>query len=156
MEELRALVRQHRFYRNKARTNLCREDEVIRVGPHRAWLKKGVLSNTVRGDRVLPEPQRRMLELVRQMIGEQVQELCLNKNVCCPPHRDKKNSSDSFIIFFDGERPFSGGALHLEDGRCFSEKDVWHGPFNGGELTHWNDEISGDKLSVVAYARGGF
>ncbi len=86
MEELRALVRQHRFYRNKARTNLCREDEVIRVDRHRAWLKKGILSNTVRGDRELPGPQRRMLELVRGMLGEHIHELCLNKNVVCPPH----------------------------------------------------------------------
>ena len=38
----------------------------------------------------------------------------------------------------------------------YEEKEVWHGPFLGSEVTHYNEEItSGTKYSVVAYSRNG-
>ena len=73
-----------------------------------------------------------MLELVRQLlpdVGEPLM-LTLNKSVTCARHRDGRNASDySYIMFFDGERPFSGGELVLEEpegDRVLSEKNVWH------------------------------
>ena len=36
------------------------------------------------------------------------------------------------------------------------KKGVWHGPFLGSEVTHYNEPIiSGTKYSVVAYSRNG-
>ena len=82
-------------------------------------------------------------------------EICCNKNVTCLPHRDRGNTTLSYIAFFDGETPFSGGALVFEDGTRYEEKGVWHGPFDGARVLHWNDPHSGDKLSCVAYSREG-
>ena len=94
-----------------------------------------------------------MLEIVQEMLPEAgITELCLNKNVVCSPHRDKKNYSPSYILFLGH---FEGGALVLEESKKrYEEKEVWHGPFLGSEVTHYNEPIiSGDKYSVVAYSR---
>ena len=50
---------------------------------------------------------------------------------------------------------FEGGALVLEESKKrYEEKEVWHGPFLGSVVTHYNERIlSGDKYSVVAYSR---
>ena len=43
-----------------------------------------------------------------------------------------------------------------ESKKRYEEKEVWHGPFLGSEVTHYNEPIiSGDKYSVVAYSRNG-
>ena len=74
------------------------------------------------------------------------------------PHRDARNSSlQSFILAF-GE--YEGGALVLEDGRRFEERNVWH-CFDGRGITHWNEEILPNKegvmmkYSIVAYSHHG-
>jgi hypothetical protein len=73
----------------------------------------------------------------------------INQNVCCHPHRDKGNQGESLILFLGD---FEGGALHVEDGRVFEKRGVWH-RFDGGRLLHWNAPITaGTKYSVVAYA----
>ena len=80
--------------------------------------------------------------------------MTVNKNVVCGPHRDKRNSSESYIAFFGDYE--SGGSLHLEDGRVFpgSEKGVWHGPFDGAKVTHYNSpHRGGTKWSCVAYSQ---
>ena len=43
-----------------------------------------------------------------------------------------------------------------ESKKRYEEKEVWHGPFLGSAVTHYNEEIiSGDKYSVAAYSRNG-
>lgn len=75
----------------------------------------------------------------------------INKNVQCYPHRDGNNLGESVILFLGD---FEGGWLHLEDGRVFKEKLVWHA-YNGAELTHWNAEFTGTRYSVVVHRREG-
>ena len=73
----------------------------------------------------------------------------INQNVVCHPHRDKSNVGSSLILFWGN---FVGGALNLEDGRKFHERNKFH-EFDGSKLMHWNDEITeGTKYSVVYYA----
>ena len=81
--------------------------------------------------------------------------MCLNKKRASSPvmgaHRDGKNSGMSWVMLwgtFEG-----GGALVLEDGRRYEEKGVWHGPMNGGEITHWVEpHEEGVRLSAVAFS----
>ena len=144
MEELKALVFNHRFTINKIRINI--NADVGYFGPKKKpFLIKGVYSNTVK--------EGRMLEIVQEMLPEaSITEVCLNKNVVCSPHKDKKNFGQSYILFL-GE--FEGGALVLEEiKKRYEEKEMWHGPFLGSEVTHYNEPIlSGTKFSVVAYSR---
>ena len=82
------------------------------------------------------------------MLGPDIYAVCINKNVLCGAHRDKKNCNFSYICFFGN---FMGGALCLEDGSRFEEKYFWHGPFDGTSITHWNEPFPGFKYSVVAF-----
>ncbi len=95
-----------------------------------------------------------MLELVRQMLPHaNITECCVNWKLACGPHRDRMSSSGSYILLFDGETPFTGGALVFDDGTRHEENDVFQGPFDGKTLMHWNEPHTGDKYSVVAYSR---
>ena len=146
MEELKALVFKHRFTINKMRINI--NDDVGYFGiKKKPFLIKGVYSNTVK--------EGRMLEIVQEMLPEaSITEICLNKNVVCRPHKDKKNYGPSYVIYFG---QFEGGALVSEESKQrYEEKEVWHGPFLGSEVTHYNEPIiCGVKYSVVAYSRNG-
>ena len=50
---------------------------------------------------------------------------------------------------------YKGSALVLQESKKrYEEKEVWHGPFLGSEVTHYNEETtSGGKYSVVAYSQ---
>ena len=137
MEYLENLVKEFKFTSNRNRTNLG--GDTMFYG-NRKCLVKGIYSNTRR--------QGEILEHVRSMLGPDINAVCINKNVVCGPHRDKKNCNVSYIVFFGN---FTGGALCLEDGRRFEEKRVWHGAFDGARITHWNEQHEGLKFSVVAF-----
>ena len=96
MDELKALLQQHRFWTNKGRINLA-PPEGVETKYGRPLLKEGVHSNVVRLDKLLPGPRgqrhRRMIELVQGMLGEHITDLCLNRNLVCPPHRDLGNTT---------------------------------------------------------------
>ena len=120
-------------------------------------LLEPVLSNSVHG-LGRTKKQARMLEIVRQQLpdlGESLM-LTLNKNVTCGRHKDGRNASDtSYIMFFDGAQPYTGGELVVEEptgDRVLSEKNVWH-QFCGREHYHYNLPHVGDKLSIVAYSQ---
>ena len=140
MEELAALLAAHRWQRNQRRLNLG--GEVRRYGK-RPYLVRGHYSNVLKSGRIL--------QIVQEMLPDaSITEVCINRSVECPPHRDKTNTGPSFILFLGGE----GGALVFEDGTRYEERGVWHGGFRGDLLTHWNEPItSGIKYSVVAYSR---
>ena len=144
MEDLERLIRAHKFTRNRNRLNLV-NDEVVeylrRDGKHHPCLKRGILSNTLKSGPILDH--------VRTMLGPQITRVCLNKDVECAPHRDKKNAGESYVCYF-GE--FTGGALCLQDGRRYEGTHVRHGPFDGASILHWNEKHEGIKYSVVAFA----
>ena len=58
-------------------------------------------------------------------------------------------------MFFDGERPYTGGQLVLEEpggDRVLSERNVWH-KFCGRDHVHYNLPHVGTKFSVVVYSQ---
>ena len=138
-DELEARVKAHHYTRNKFRTNLG--GATMRYGPKRKiFLVDGHLSNTLRDGPIL--------RLVRSMLGQHINSVCCNHNVCCAPHRDRKNAGESYVCYFGD---FTGGALCLETGERFEGTRQWHGPFDGTKTLHWNEEHEGDKYSVVAF-----
>ena len=109
-DDLEARVKAHHYTRNKFRTNLG--GATMRYGPKRKiFLVEGHLSNTLRDGPIL--------RLVRSMLGQHINSVCLNHNVCCAPHRDSRNAGESFVCYFGD---FTGGALCLEDGQRFEGK----------------------------------
>ena len=144
--QLEALVRAHRFVPNKLRTNVSSD---LRWSGRKPFLRTAILSNTLSSGPIV--------DLCRQMLGDDINRATLNKNLTCEAHRDAKSNVGrlSHIIFF-GEYDNSDGAgsLVLEDGRQFIEKGVWHS-FDGSALLHWNVPFRtgevGDKWSVVAW-----
>ena len=84
--------------------------------------------------------------------------VCLNrKRSTSPPmvaHRGKGNTSASMIAFLgDYDSSDGQGALCLEDGREYREKEVWHGPYQGDQVTHWvRGHSSGTRYSCVVFS----
>ena len=135
---MEALIQSHKFKRNHIRINVATDDEIVYYNK-KPYLKKGIYSNTLRtGD---------LFSIVKSLYPN-VNEICLNKDVQCRPHKDKTNVTESHIIFFGD---FSGGALCFEDGTRFEEKNKWY-EFDGKQ-THWNEPHTGTKYSLTAYAR---
>ena len=132
------LVRAHKSVPNKLRANISRDLVWHGVRP-RPYLRTAVLSNTLRSGPIV--------DLCREMLGDFVNAVTLNHQVTCAPHRDGRNVGESAILFF-GE--YTGGELCIEDGRVFSERNVWHF-FDGSKLLHWNLPHEGEKWSVVAW-----
>ncbi len=145
MDRLAELTAQHKFIRNGYRTILDqRPENRVRYGG-RTWLRKGPYSNTVRGDH----------PIVRhvQSMGIPCNAVCLNrKRAESPPmgpHRDACNSGNSFIAFWGD---YDGGALVCEDGRRFTDKEVWHECGDLSQCTHWVEpHSSGIRYSAVAF-----
>ena len=119
MEELQALVEEHKWWRNGFRTNLDREESHRRRDRNgREWLKYpfAPCSNTIR--------EGPILECVREQLGPHINAVCLNKKRAeSPPmarHTDGKNAGPSWVCLwgdFEG-----GGELCLEDGTVYAEK----------------------------------
>ena len=107
MNELFTLIKKHKFTGNGSRVNIRPEEESKQYGKSR-FLTKRVLSNTLAsGD---------ILEACQQMLGPQINRVCINKDLTCFPHRDK-NKGLSYIAFF---RDYSeGGHLHFEDNTMY-------------------------------------
>jgi hypothetical protein len=69
----------------------------------------------------------------------------INKNLVCPPHKDKNNIGNSYILSFGD---YMGGELVIEG----IEHDTRTGlVFNGFEKEHWNKPITGIKYSVIFF-----
>ena len=142
LNEFVQLVKQYKFKTNRARVNLASSEDEVERKWKRPWLKRGVLSCSVRNGR--------LLELANQMLGESINRLQLNRQLACPPHRDIRNKGPSWVLAFGD---FEGGELVLEDGTVYGEKMKWQGPLNGYEVTHFNNPIiAGDNWSVIAYS----
>ena len=105
-ETLERLVRAHKFTCNRNRTNLG--GECIWYGNRRCLLK-GVYSNT--------RKQGPILEHVRRMLGEDISAVTLNRNVQCGVHRNRRNSTKSWICFlgdFKGGQPSFGKRTDIQ------------------------------------------
>ena len=152
MEELKELVSKHNFTRNGMRTNLDdNPDNWIMDKGKRRWLKRGPYSNTLR------DPSNPIVAHV-QTLFPWANCVCLNrKRSSSPPmvaHRDKGNKSASMIAFWgDYDSSDGQGALCLEDGTEYREKETWNGPYQGDKVTHWvRGHSSGTRYSCVVFS----
>ena len=147
MEQLIELVSQHKFSRNGFRTNLDNNPENFNFDKAgRKWLKKGPFSNSIREGPILRHVQTMFPEATA---------VCLNRKSCNSPpmakHKDRKNVGDSYIAFWGDYE--NGGELVLEDGRVFSDKHVFHGPYNGAEIAHEvKPHKTGTRYSAVIFS----
>ena len=70
-----------------------------------------------------------ILDFVRKHFHPTATHICLNKDITCPPHVDRRNLWTS-AIWFDGDSLFEGGELVVatpDDGEItFSEKRTCH------------------------------
>jgi len=148
MQELISLVEDHKWWRNGLRTNTSDNPEHYRVDKNgRKWLryKYAPCSNTIREGPILTHIQKTF---------PWANAVCLNKKRASSPpmakHRDKGNKSASMICFWGDYE--GGGDLCLEDGTIYSEKEVWHGPYQGDEMTHWvSPHKTGTRFSAVVF-----
>ena len=152
METLKELLSQHRFVRNGMRINLDNDpDNVVRDKSQRKWLRRGPYSNTLR------DPSHPIVQHV-QTLFPWANCVCLNrKRSSSPPmiaHRDKGNESASMICFWgDFDNSNGQGALCLEDGTEYCEKEVWYGPYPRAQVIHWvRGHSSGTRYSCVVFA----
>ena len=114
--------------------------------------KKGVYCNS-RQNIKYPELYQAILELGLYILPEDFEynQICLNKNLKCLPHIDKKNVGDSWIVSFGN---FTGGELQI-----FDENDkiklynIKYKPFcfNGSKVKHGTNEFEGTRYSLIFY-----
>ena len=146
-EEVLALLQKHKWPPNCRRLNIV-APELRQSKPERQTLNRcesRSFGSSNRGMHVL-------YEKIREMIPEDFEQgpnLCftINHNVTCYPHRDAGNVGESLAMFMGD---FTGGELLLEDGQCFSEKEVWH-RHEGWRLSHWNNPHEGGKLFIIVH-----
>jgi len=69
----------------------------------------------------------------------------INKNLVCPPHKDKNNIGESYILSFGD---YTGGELVIEGVAHDTRTGLL---FNGYEKEHWNNPIVGTKYSVIFF-----
>lgn len=71
----------------------------------------------------------------------------VNKNLTCPPHKDRSNVGDSLLVSFG---QYTGGEIVIDG----VTKSAYHNPqiFNGHNLTHYNLPHIGTKYSLVFFS----
>ena len=97
---LEALLRARKFQGSKLRTNVARGAPTEKHPSGRVMLKDAVLSDVVKSGR--------LVNAVRKF-HPWVEQLTLNRNLCCTRHTDR-NEGTSLIAFFGD---FTGGCLFL-------------------------------------------
>lgn len=106
------------------------------------------LSSLSKQNSVLYEEVKRIGEIYCPFKFTSIQ---VNKNLQCPPHKDKNNCGDSMLVSFGD---YEGGEIVI-DGVTY---DARENPliFNGSEYEHYNKPItSGTKYSLVFFNNEG-
>jgi len=74
----------------------------------------------------------------------------INKNFKCPPHKDKNNTQKSLIV---GLGNYNGGDLIIENSETGETERhcILYSPlyFNGRDNTHYTDDYTGDRYTVI-------
>jgi len=93
-----------------------------------------------------PELYQKLIEFGKFQLRKTFNNITLNKNFQCKPHRDIHNKSDSFII---GIGDYQGGELIIE-GTPIDIKNRWYS-FNGKKQTHWTAPFTGTRYTIIYY-----
>ena len=140
-EVLEALLRARKFRGSKLRTNVARGAPTERHSSGRVMLKDAVMSDVVKSGHLFNNVRK---------YHPWVEQLTLNKNLCCTRHTDR-NEGTSLIAFFGD---FTGGGLFVEepDGvKHLQGKGIWF-EYNGRH-PHWTEDFEGERYSIVAYKK---
>ena len=101
--------------------------------------------------RKYPHVEHLLKEYARQHIPDfPYTTITINHNLKCKKHLDTSNHGASAITSV-GE--FTGGQLNIASGDTYEKFDTRHRfvIYDGGRCMHWNDDIVGDKYSIVYY-----
>ena len=112
-------------------------------------LIKPIFSNTINSGKILELCQK-----ILGAVGAHINCVCINRDIQCLPHRDKKNDCEKSFFMQFGD--FSGCELCIGEPsgiRVLDKKDVFY-EFNGKRDLHWNIPLwEGTKYSIVCFAR---
>ena len=101
--------------------------------------------------RKYPEVERLLREYAREHIPDfPYTTITVNHNLKCKKHLDTSNHGASAITSVGD---FTGGELNIATGDTHIKFDT-HNRFvvyDGGRCAHWNEDIIGDKYSIVYY-----
>ena len=142
-EMLEDLMRRRRFNGTSTRLNVAANNETYIHKNGRAFLKEKILSDVVREGAIFDEVKKH---------HPWVEQLTLNKNLLCTPHKDR-NEGTSLICFlgdFEG-----GGGLFVEEPeglRHCTDKYTWY-EYNGRHVHYTEPWETGDRYSIVAYKK---
>ena len=147
-EELEALLRARTFRGSKLRTNVAKGEETEVHPSGRVMLKEPVMSDGVKSGKLFSAVKKHL---------PWVEQLTLNRNLCCTKHTDR-NEGSSYIAFFGTFDHQLGGGLQVyeEAGtQLLRGKGVWF-EYNGRDPHETEYERHGDKApSHVAPVRCG-
>jgi transcriptional regulator with XRE-family HTH domain len=91
--------------------------------------------------------EKKLIENIKEVTDFEFNQVTLNYNHLMKAHRHKNEGISHAILLGD----FEGGALCVEDGNRFEEKNVWF-TFNGTK-NHWVEPFSGERFSLILYKR---
>jgi transcriptional regulator with XRE-family HTH domain len=91
--------------------------------------------------------EQRLWDNIKEVTDFEFTQVTLNYNHEMKPHKHKNEGESQAILLGD----FEGGALCVEDGNRYDEKNVWF-TFNG-KINHWVEPFSGERFSLILYKR---
>ena len=91
--------------------------------------------------------EQRLIDNIKEVTEFDFNQVTLNYNHLMKPHKHKNEGISYAILLGD----FEGGALCVEDGNRFEEKNVWF-TFNG-KKNHWVEPFSGERYSLILYKK---
>jgi len=91
--------------------------------------------------------EQRLWDNIKEVTDFEFTQVTLNYNHQMKPHKHKNEGISQAILLGD----FEGGALCVEDGNRYEEKNVWF-TFNG-KKNHWVEPFSGERFSLILYKR---
>jgi len=128
--------------KNNLTTKMRKGQYSINIGKTCHWNKPG---KPILPTRAMKENKSEIYNECKRLFPDHPFDcIMINKNFCCPPHKDKNNIGDSTIF---GVGDYNGGDCVVEgEGHC-----VLYSPliFNGAEKEHWVEEWTGDRYTVV-------
>lgn len=144
-EMLNKIKMYKRQYGNKSNNRLDFPDHygaVFGISKHRFYKTEGLSYYSKKYPKIYDE-MKRIGDIIVPFQWKSIQ---VNRNLVCPKHKDKKNTSQSILVSF-GE--YTGGEIVVEG----VEYNAYHTPiqFDGNKLTHWNNPIEGNKYSLVFF-----
>ena len=97
--------------------------------------------------RKYPDIYEEIVRIGKEICSFDFKTIQLNKNCCCPPHKDKANQSRSILVSFGS---YSGGELVIEG----VVHNAYHNAieFDGVNNLHWNLEHTGTKYSLIYFS----